>query len=602
MASSSSSSNHRQKKHDGSKSMEMEEIVRYMSNLPSYLERGKPVQDRALNFGVLDWGRLEQWQYHQHHKPSVVTSNSSNRSSLRSHLNISAEDVSSKDASVSHSGDRKTTNRSRTKPKGSKKNDLRSQNLVEPKLSDDSGSYQTAASSSSSKGKMKIQDELVNKNGNFQDSSYVTDGSKLLSLKNETLSKKKSKNEADSKTKTSITPQVTTTLEEKELNISSKNSECKTGSKNLFSSKLAATKSGTKTLESTQVSQNPPEDSKIKSKVKMDLGSCKEVKVDNSCTNKKNGSSSLSSSSSSSRKQAFFQIAVKNGRPLFTFTIDNNNNNILAATVRSLTAKDDSNSWIYTFFTIQEVKKKKSNWLSLYNNSKDNKSNAYLPNVTAQMRVSNPSVSNDTIREFVLFSVDSGVDHDEVENELAGIVVRFLRKASEHEDIQDCFGMTVILPGGHHSVPRKGEPSPLIERWRSGGRCDCGGWDVGCRLRTLGNNVKTGGRLNSPESFELFLQGDVINEGPFFSLSLINEGIFSVDYNVSLSLLHAFSICISVIECRKSSHYTELRTYVAKRVDDDDDVAPVTYASLPPVSPVGTWKGLSLYMFSQVHY
>ncbi|XP_076946893.1 uncharacterized protein LOC143618663 [Bidens hawaiensis] len=585
-SSSSSSSNRRQKQHDGSKSMEMEEIVRYMSNLPSYLERGKPVQDRALNFGVLDWGRLEQWQYHQHHKPSVVTSNSSNRSSLRSHLNVSTEDISSKDASVSHSGDRKTTNRSRTKPKGSKKNDLLSQNLVEPKLSDYTGSYQTAASSSSSKGKMKIQEELVNKNGNFQDSSYVTDSSKSLPLKNKTLSKKKSKNEANSKTETSITPQVTTTPEKKELNISSKNSECKPGSKNQCS-KLAATKSGTKILESTQVSQIPPEDSKIKSKVKMDLGGCKEVKVDNSCTNKKSDSSSLLSSSSSlTRKQAFFQIAVKNGRPLFTFTIDNNNNNILAATVRSLTAKDDSNSWIYTFFTIQEVKKKKSNWLSLYNNSKDNKSNAYLPNVIAQMRVSNPSVSNDTIREFVLSSVDSGVDHDEVEKELAGIVVRFLRKASEQEDIQDCFSMTVILPGGHHSVPRKGEPSPLIERWRSGGRCDCGGWDVGCRLRTLGNNVKSGGRLNSPESFELFLQGDIINEGPFFSLSPINEGIFSVDYNASLSLLHAFSICILVIECRKSSHYTELRTYVAKRVDDDD-VAPATYASLPPVSPVG---------------
>lgn len=70
---------------------------------------------------------------------------------------------------------------------------------------------------------------------------------------------------------------------------------------------------------------------------------------------------------------------------------------------------------------------------------------------------------------------------------------------------------------------------------------------------------------------------------------MLKEGIYSVEYNSSLSLLHAFSICISVVECRKSSQHTELRTYIAKQVDDDDvdDDTPVVYVSLPPVSPVG---------------
>ncbi|PWA64523.1 hypothetical protein CTI12_AA341830 [Artemisia annua] len=31
-----------------------------MSNLPSYLEEGKATPDRALSFGVMDWGRLEK--------------------------------------------------------------------------------------------------------------------------------------------------------------------------------------------------------------------------------------------------------------------------------------------------------------------------------------------------------------------------------------------------------------------------------------------------------------------------------------------------------------------------------------------------------------
>ncbi|KAI3760522.1 hypothetical protein L1987_50917 [Smallanthus sonchifolius] len=578
MASSSRSSNQGKKKHVGRKSMEMEEIVKYMSNLPSYLERGKPVQDRALNFGVLDWGRLEKWQYHQHKQgvtgtnknlPSGSTTN--NRSSLlRSHLNISPEEKSTKDARANHSSEKKTTNQSRTKPRGCKKNDFDLHNVPESESLVDMGSFQTAASSSSSKGKMKIQDELVNEIGNFQDSSY---GHKNLVLKSE----KSEEIHPDSKN------DVPNSFSVENETVNKTNSQKEPGSKRnprrhrfsfSMSCKSEAIKSATKTVTSPPVSQISPDDSKIKEKVKMDLGNCKEV-VGNSCRN--------NMKYSSSRKQALFQMAVKNGRPLFTFAVDDENKDIVAATVRSLARKDDTNSWIYTFFTVQEVQKKKSGWL--YHGIKD-KDHGFLPGVTAQMKVSNPSITNCTTREFVLSSVDSGQpDQDfQLENELAAIVVRFPRKEVEVEN-QDCFSMTVILPGGHHSAPRKGEPSPLIQRWRCGGRCDCDGWDVGCRLNILTNKVQSNRRSNPPESFDLFLQGDVINERPFFSLSPVKEGIFSVDYNSSLPLVHAFSICISVIECRKSSHDTEVRTYVAKQVDDDMD--PVTYASLPPVSPVG---------------
>ncbi|XP_076914096.1 uncharacterized protein LOC143572976 [Bidens hawaiensis] len=289
------------------------------------------------------------------------------------------------------------------------------------------------------------------------------------------------------------------------------------------------------------------------------------------------------SSSSASRKQARFQMAVKNGRPLFTFTTDDKDNDLVAATVRNLTGKDENDIWIYTFFTIQEVKKKKSGWLHHGNKDKE-QDYLNLPNVIAQMKVSNSSITNCTTREFVLSAVDSGQPNRQildvqVENELAAIVVRFPRKEDEVKN-QDSFSMTVILPGGHHSVPRKGEPSPLIERWRSGGRCDCDGWDIGCRLSILANKVHSYTRSNRHESFDLFLQGDVINKRQFFSLSQVKDGMFSVDYNSSLPLLHAFSICISVIECRKSSRHVELRTCVAKQVDDD------VYDSLLPVGRI----------------
>ncbi|PIA39985.1 hypothetical protein AQUCO_02500008v1 [Aquilegia coerulea] len=54
----------------------------------------------------------------------------------------------------------------------------------------------------------------------------------------------------------------------------------------------------------------------------------------------------------------------------------------------------------------------------------------------------------------------------------------------------DCSrNINVIIPAGFHGGPRtrNGGPSSLLERWRSGGHCDCGGWDTGCAL-TIFNN------------------------------------------------------------------------------------------------------------------
>lgn len=39
-----------------------DELVKHMSNLPSYLQRENLKDKKALNFGVLDWDRLENWK------------------------------------------------------------------------------------------------------------------------------------------------------------------------------------------------------------------------------------------------------------------------------------------------------------------------------------------------------------------------------------------------------------------------------------------------------------------------------------------------------------------------------------------------------------
>lgn len=52
----------------------------------------------------------------------------------------------------------------------------------------------------------------------------------------------------------------------------------------------------------------------------------------------------------------------------------------------------------------------------------------------------------------------------------------------------DCSTSTsIVIPAGLHGGPRTrdGGPSSLIDRWRSGGHCHCGGWDEGCPLTVL---------------------------------------------------------------------------------------------------------------------
>lgn len=49
--------------------------------------------------------------------------------------------------------------------------------------------------------------------------------------------------------------------------------------------------------------------------------------------------------------------------------------------------------------------------------------------------------------------------------------------------------MKVVLPIGNHGLPSaesEGDPSSLLDRWKHGGGCDCGGWDM-APLILLGN-------------------------------------------------------------------------------------------------------------------
>ncbi|XP_022731528.1 uncharacterized protein LOC111286031 [Durio zibethinus] len=368
------------------------------------------------------------------------------------------------------------------------------------------------------------------------------------------------------------------------------------------------------------------------------------INVNESAQNKKYGSSAV---------QALFRVQVKNGLPLFTFAVDNESN-ILAATVKMLSASGKGDyGCIYTFFDIQEVRKKNGRWI---NQVGKGKGQDYVPNVVAQMKVSGSEfshlsrpnhVAQFSIREFVLLTLDvrqanSQASDFQPNDEQAAIVVKIpkrnrssfrdgylidkrnnLPEAALKEHLPEVklefdawkkgpfmggqdIGATVILPSGVHSLPNKGEPSSLIQRWKSGGACDCGGWDLGCKLRILSNKSQFSEQSSSlkgssiPNQFELFFQGGVEDNMHFFSLAPFKDGIYSVEFNSSLSLMQAFSICIAVLDSRKHSELSESiasfeeRTLGETELNDRTSAlnpiegeAPARYAQYPPVSPVG---------------
>ncbi|KAF8010352.1 hypothetical protein BT93_J1089 [Corymbia citriodora subsp. variegata] len=385
-------------------------------------------------------------------------------------------------------------------------------------------------------------------------------------------------------------------------------------------------------------------------KMKLDLSSCKSIDVRNSHLNKKQGSSSV---------QALLRVAYKNGLPLFSFAVDNDSD-ILAATMKECSSlQADKSSWMYTFFTIREARKKSGSWISQGNRGKGQ---GYTPNVVAQMKVSGlcflnlksgVSTHQYGSLEYVLLAVDTRQQDQQTtefqpKDELAAIVAQVpwpmekgsaqdgpenntRNSLSELESIGSFknrlsnsangenpgdrsplvnevpISATVILPSGVHSLPSNGGPSSLIERWKSGGSCDCGGWDMGCELKILGTHghpCKNSSSSNSSDQFALFSQSQVDTQEnqPAFILAPFKDNIFSVEFSSSLTVLQAFSTCIAVLDSRKlikrlESHSAagekplgktmstyEGSTRPPNHITQDGSAKYVTY---PPLSPVG---------------
>lgn len=385
-------------------------------------------------------------------------------------------------------------------------------------------------------------------------------------------------------------------------------------------------------------------------KLKLDLSSCKTIDVRNSHSNKRQGSLPV---------QALLRVAYKNGLPLLSFAV-NNDSDILAATMKECSSlQADKSSWMYTFFTIREARKKSGTWISQGNKGKGQ---GYIPNVVAQMKVSGfcflkskSGISTDRYGslEYVLLAVDTRQQDQQTtefqpKDELAAIVAQIpwpMKKGSAHDGPENNtrdglselesmvsfknrlsnstngenpddqnplmnevpMGATVILPSGVHSLPSNGGPSSLIERWKSGGSCDCGGWDMGCELKILGTHghlCKNSSSSNSSDQFALFSQSQVDTQEnqPAFILAPFKDNIFSVEFSSSLSVLQAFSICIAVLDSRKLIERSEMHNAAEEKPHSkttstcEDGTRPpnhivrdasAKYVTYPPLSPAG---------------
>lgn len=611
-----------------SNAIKSEELVKCMSKLPTYLERGDNLQDKAFSVGVLDWRLLEKWQCNQKQIPnqtSRYSASSSDASSFFStdgsstgssrgqscspahqkmrrptllcHLNASPNEGNSQsvESFVGNGGkfqdlkakpikyqslDKKT---SQIEPKECKWKDSDPRSIPEKIISRDVKESQAL---SSLKGKTKIQegesikepkklhetyyniihddcDESCNtvvlllpRDGiemNGQNSKVSTSSSrnkipeekKVTTLPTNSISLESSKG-LDLKIGTSAANKIRNPSPTRRLiaglskigrNSSSKDSLAIPQ----LSSRHVPAKSGEDPSEflaslDCSTSDNPNTTSRARSsplrrlldpllKPKATDKACKSSDGrDRLCTLTSCRKVDVEAKNGPSTVQALLQIATKkNGLPLFTFAV-NNSGNVLAATVRKLSPNGKGDPiWIYTFFTVRKMKKKNGSWL---NQGGKVQGDDYIPNVIAQMKVSDPSFSNltgkqFTSREFVLFAAELGqLDQHQPNDELAAIIVKFPSKQSyDFKKESGLFGgnsgifsSTVILPGGNHGVPSKGEPSPLIERWKTGGLCDCGGWDLGCRVRVLANQSQPSRTSSSTKAqqptarFELFSQ------------------------------------------------------------------------------------------------
>ncbi|CAN0926451.1 hypothetical protein LINGRAHAP2_LOCUS35344 [Linum grandiflorum] len=326
--------------------------------------------------------------------------------------------------------------------------------------------------------------------------------------------------------------------------------------------------------------------------------------------------------------QAVLHVAVRNGLPLFKFLVDkvDGKANILAATKNVSSPRKSNSGCSYTFYEIDEIKKRSGSWISP--GSKDKRCE-YTYNVIGQMNVNHSPflgltgenlTGQEAVGEYVLFGLEQGKKGEtspklRPSRELGAVIVRTrsvnigtqkqadVAKKKLFPSDKECYwssersgqssSVTVILPAAVHGLPEKGGPWPLVQRWRSGGSCDCGGWDVGCGICVLSAAVQV-----TSNGFKLFAEGGGSKvEKPVFVMRPTEKGMYSIEFNRRISLVQAFFISVTVIHSQKPSDLVDLtmeKAYLKASYADEPTrkisgggATTTKFTPSPPLSPVG---------------
>ncbi|CAK8539365.1 unnamed protein product [Lathyrus sativus] len=282
------------------------------------------------------------------------------------------------------------------------------------------------------------------------------------------------------------------------------------------------------------------------------------------------------------------KLKNKQGFPYFEFKVDSSKDVFVAKTWRVGTS---AFNWVYTFHSVDN--RNKNNYAGVLKSQHCVKDSSMI----AQMLVSYSLCSeleggvfgNYMVAEFVLYDFTHSIksaspkksscskqDASKTLNaaslESAAIVLRIPvckreslkysrgdgingKAYSKPSDICSVVErVKVVLPIGNHGVPSDESegPSSLLDRWKDGGGCDCGGWDMACPLILLGNpGIQFHEDIHLVEKyqpFELFSQPQGPKESsPTFGMKLVEEGQYAVDFHAKLSPLQAFSISVTVL-------------------------------------------------------
>ncbi|KAE9612111.1 hypothetical protein Lal_00022334 [Lupinus albus] len=154
------------------------------------------------------------------------------------------------------------------------------------------------------------------------------------------------------------------------------------------------------------------------------------------------------------------------------------------------------------------------------------------------------------------------------QEKFGGWGLKFLNKSTVSQSTsaaESCSGNTgdcststdIVIPAGLHGGPmtRNGGPSSLIDRWRSEGHCDCGGWDEGCPLTVLQRKSSGEQVLSQVDTLRDCKTVDIVTQGssdfnPTLRMVNVHEGLCFIHFQRPLSALQSFAIAMAIIHAQ----------------------------------------------------